>query len=143
MSTCLVTPEGLKQIHDRLEGLGYVPPFTGSKQLRDTETGVRVEFLISGGYPGDGKPKPFAYPDPSEVSVDLDGIHYVRLETLVELKLASGMTGGAGRIKDLGDVVSLIKAIDLPLDFAEKLNPYVRDRYVELWTDFKATDREP
>src|SRR6059058_6069689 len=23
----LVTPEGLKEIHDRLDGLGYVPPF--------------------------------------------------------------------------------------------------------------------
>src|ERR1700731_4834459 len=31
----LVTPEGLKEIHRQLEGLGYVPPFAGSKQLRD------------------------------------------------------------------------------------------------------------
>ena len=30
----LVTREGLKTIHERLEGLGYVPPFTGSKNLR-------------------------------------------------------------------------------------------------------------
>jgi hypothetical protein len=139
----LVTPEGLKEIHDRLEGLGYVPPFTGSKQLRDTETGVRIEFLISGAYPGDGKPKPVAFPDPAEVGVDRDGINYIRLETLVELKLASGMTGGAGRLKDLGDVVELMKVLDLPVDFAEKLDPYVRDRFVELWTDLKATDREP
>src|SRR5436305_4549917 len=36
----LVTPEGLKTIHERLEGLGYLPPFTGSKHLRDTATGV-------------------------------------------------------------------------------------------------------
>ena len=34
----LVTREGLKAIHERLEGLGYVPPFTGSKNLRDTES---------------------------------------------------------------------------------------------------------
>src|SRR5437899_12953176 len=40
----LVTPEGLKEVHLRLEGLGYVPPFPGSKQLRDAEHGVRVEF---------------------------------------------------------------------------------------------------
>jgi hypothetical protein len=139
----LVTPEGLKEIHDRLEGLGYVPPFTGSKQLRDTETGVRIEFLISGAYPGDGKPKPVAFPDPAEVGVDLDGIKYISLETLVELKIASGMTGGASRYKDFGDVISLIKALDLPVTFGEKLNPYVRDRYVELWTEFKATEREP
>ena len=139
----LVTPDGLKQVHQCLEGLGYVPPFSGSKQLRDTDTGVRVEFLVSGAYPGDGKPKPVAFPDPAEVSVERDGINYIRLETLVELKLASGMTGGAGRLKDLGDVVELMKVLDLPVAFAEKLNPYVRDRFTELWVDLKATDREP
>jgi len=139
----LVTPEGLKVIHDRLSGLGYVPPFAGSKQLRDTETGVRIEFLVSGAFPGDGKPKPVAFPDPAEVGVDLDGITYLRLETLVELKLASGMTGGAGRLKDLADVVGLMKALGLPVEFAERLHPYVRDRFTELWTDLKATDREP
>src|SRR5437879_6717643 len=52
----LVTREGLKVIHEKLEGLGYVPPFAGSKHLRDAEHGVRVEFLVAGEYPGDGKP---------------------------------------------------------------------------------------
>src|SRR4051794_4587917 len=54
----LVTPEGLREIHRQLEGLGYLPPFQGSKHLRDTEQGVRIEFLTTGDYPGDGKPKP-------------------------------------------------------------------------------------
>ena len=139
----LVTPEGLKEIHERLVGLGYVPPFAGSKQLRDAETGVRIEFLVTGGYPGDGKPKPVAFPDPATVGVDRDGITYLSLPSLVELKLASGMTGGAARLKDLGDVVELMKVLDLPLEFADQLNPYVRDRFTELWIDLKATDREP
>ena len=47
----LVTRAALKQIHEALEGLGYVPPFTGSKHLRDAETGVKIEFLITGDYP--------------------------------------------------------------------------------------------
>src|SRR5262245_44510040 len=38
----LVTAEGLKKIHDSLEGLGYLPPFQGSKHLRDEELGVRI-----------------------------------------------------------------------------------------------------
>src|SRR5215203_2667536 len=42
----LVTQEGLRVIHDSLEGLGYVPPFPGSKQLRDVENSVRIEFLV-------------------------------------------------------------------------------------------------
>jgi hypothetical protein len=48
------------------------------------------------------------------------------------LKLASGMTN-AGRIKDLGDVQELIKSLRLPRGFAERLNPYVRAKFVELW----------
>jgi hypothetical protein len=140
----LVTPEALKEIHERLEGLGYIPPFAGSKQLRDTETGVRIEFLISGGFPGDGKPKPVAFPDPVEVSVDLDGVNYLRLETLVELKLASGMTGGMHRQKDFTDVIELVKVLNLPADFAEKLNPYVRDRFNEIWIGLQEpTPTEP
>ena len=139
----LVTPEGLKEIHDRLEGLGYVPPFAGSKQLRDTATGVRVEFLISGAYPGDGKPKPVAFPDPVEVVEIRDGISFLRLPTLVELKLASGMTGGLNRSKDLTDVVELIKAISLPLEFAEQLDPYVRDRFKEIWIGIRDSPKGP
>src|SRR5258708_33450261 len=87
------TADGLKTIHEKLEGLGYVPPFTGSKQLRDTESGVRIEFLVAGQFPGDGKPKPVAFPDPSEAATRIDGIAYLQLPKLVELKLASGMTG--------------------------------------------------
>src|SRR3982751_4434842 len=91
----LVTREGLKTIHDHLEGLGYLPPFQGSKHLRDTEHGVRVEFLVTGDFPGDGKPKPVAFPDPAEVAVDLSGIKWLGLPSLVELKLDSGRDGGA------------------------------------------------
>ena len=129
----LVTRDGLKSIHDHLSGLGYVPPFAGSKQLRDVENGVRIEFLVTGDFPGDGKPKPVAFPDPAEVGVDRDGISYINLPTLVELKLASGMTGGLHRLKDLADVIELIKVLGLPADFGDQLNPYVRDKYAEIW----------
>jgi hypothetical protein len=128
----LVTRESLKTIHERLEGLGYVPPFTGSKNLRDAEYGVRIEFLVAGEFPGDGKPKPVAFPDPAEVGIEIDGICYVSLPSLVELKLASGMTN-LSRLKDLGDVIELIKALGLTEQFAEELNPYVRGKYLELW----------
>src|SRR5438445_712615 len=39
----LVTREGLQEVHRQLEGLGYLPLFSGSKHLRDAEFGVRVE----------------------------------------------------------------------------------------------------
>jgi len=139
----LVTPENLKAIHDRLEGPGYVPPFTGSKQLRDVESGVRIEFLVTGAFPGDGKPKPVAFPDPADVSEVRDGISYLRLPTLIELKLASGMTGGLHRLKDFTDVIELIKVLALPADFADRLDPYVRDRYAEFWTALQEPAPEP
>ena len=127
----LVTRDGLKTIHDRLEGRGYVPPFRGSKNLRDAENGVRIEFLIAGEYPGDGKPKPVAFPTPHEVAMERDGIRYLNLPTLIELKLASGMSN-ADRLKDLADVQELIKLFALPPDFQDSLNPYVRGKYQEL-----------
>ena len=135
----LVTPEGLKSVHEHLEGLGYVQPFEGSKQLRDTRTGVRIEFLVSGQFPGDGKPKPVSFPDPSASSTTIEGVRYLTLPALIELKLASGMTG-AGRLKDLADVQELIRILNLPADFAAQLNSYVRPKFGELWADLHRSE---
>jgi hypothetical protein len=129
----LVSRDSLKAIHTHLDGLGYVPPFTGSKNLRDAEHGVRIEFLIAGAFPGDGKPKAVAFPDPEQASVVIDGVHYLSLPKLVELKLASGMTGGIHRMKDFTDAIALIETLKLPAEFANELDPYVRDKYLELW----------
>src|SRR4030095_3722881 len=120
----LVTAEGLRAIHGALNGLAYVPPFAGSKNLRDVETGVRIEFLVAGQFPGDGKSKSIAFPGPATVAVKKDG------------KGVSGRTG-AGRRKDLADVQELIRAIGLDDRFAEQLNPYVRETYVELWRELQ------
>jgi hypothetical protein len=138
----LVTRQGLAVIHDRLEGLGYVAPFAGSKQLRDAENGVRIEFLVTGEYPGDGKPKPVAFPDPAEGSVDIEGVHCLDLPRLIELKLASGMTN-PGRLKDLADVQELIRVLSLPAELAERLNPFVRAKYTELWTGARIDNQSP
>lgn len=128
----LVAREDIKRIHEALEGRGYRPPFERSKNLRDTENKVRIEFLLSGGYPGDGQPKPIAFPEPAAVSIEREGIRFLNLSTLVELKLASGMTN-LDRLKDLTDVQELIKIVGLSLEFADKIHPYVREKYQELW----------
>lgn len=130
----LVRRDDLKVIHDKLRGLGYLPPFATSKHLRDTQLGVKIEFLTTGDYPGDGKPKPVSFPEPLSVSFEADGINYVNLPTLVELKLASGMTN-PGRLKDLSDVLELIKTLNLPIDFANQLDAFVRGRFQELWRE--------
>ena len=127
----LVTKDGLRQIHQDAAGRGYLAPDERSRHLRDTQYGVRVEFLTAGDYPGDGREKPVAFPDPAAVSFEADGVRYVRLETLIELKLASGITN-TGRLRDLSDVLELIKVLALPVEFAEGLHPYVREKFIEL-----------
>src|SRR4051812_19167823 len=128
----LVTPEGLRIVHEKLDGLGYVPPFVGSKHLRDTTTKVKIEFLTTGGFPGDGKPKPVAFPDPASAAIEIDGIRFLQLPKLIELKLASGMTN-PGRLKDLADVQELIRVLKLNVDFDQRLDPFVRQKFHELW----------
>ena len=128
----LMTPVGLQKFHDELIGLGYAPSFPGArKRLRSTVDGVSIEVMTTGEYPGDGKPKPVSMPGPKEASVEIDGINFVSLEKLIELKLASGISA-AHRLKDLADVQELIKIRRLDADFAAKLNPYVRAKYLEL-----------
>lgn len=136
----LVTRESLKRIHKELDGLGYRPPFTGSKNLRDTQNNVMIEFLVAGGYPGDGKPKEVAFPDPSNVAEEDDSIRFLNLSTLVELKIASGMTG-QDRMRDLVDVQELIRILSLPESFSEQLSPYVQGKYEELWQSVRSSSR--
>ena len=100
---------------------------------------MKVDFLTSGEYPGDGKPKPVAFPDPAEVSVVKDGHRIISLPALITLKLASGMTN-PDRMKDLADVQELIRNLRLPEGIASELHPYVRDRFLEL---FRVTRQEP
>lgn len=129
----LVVPLGaLKKIHQELVGMDYLPDFNGSKHLRDIELGVKIEFIIAGQFPGDGKPKPVAFPNPEGASFSADGIQFIKLPQLIELKLASGMTN-RGRQKDLGDVQELVKFLKLPETYADELNPYVRDQFTDLW----------
>lgn len=127
----LVTGEGLARLHKQLIGLGYIRVATGSRNLRDVETGVKIEFIVTGEFPGDGKPKPVAFPAPEAVVERREGIKVINLKSLIELKLASGMTA-KGRLQDLADVQRLIQENGLNVEFAEELNAYVRDKFVEL-----------
>lgn len=128
----VLTADGLEKFHRELIGLGYRPAFEGAKKkLRSTRNGVAIEVITAGEYPGDGKPKPVNFPDPANASSKMNGVQVVTLEKLVELKLASGMTA-PDRLKDLADVQELIKIRGLSNDFADKLNPFVKDKYLEL-----------
>jgi len=128
----LVTAADLKRIHGEIVGHGYAFKSPGSRHLRDDVTRVRIEFLVTGDYPGDGQPKPVKFDAPAAVrEVSSDGIAFVNLPTLIEMKLASAMTA-AHRIKDRADVLELIHTVGLGADFADQLDPYVRDEFRSL-----------
>jgi len=135
----LLTREGLEAFRAKHLGLGYVQSFPGSKSLRDTEHGVPIDVVLAGDYPGDGLPKPVAFPDPAVAAVRGARIALLPMPQLVELELASGMTA-PHRLRDLADVLELVGILGLPADFADKLAPFVRDKYREIWQAAQAAD---
>ena len=130
----LLSQEGLEAFRKALVGRGFVAAFPGAtKMFRDTPTNVRVEIITTGEFPGDGKPKSVSFPDPAAVAVERDGIKVVQMTTLIELKLASGLSA-SDRLKDLADVQELIRVLNLPADLAEQIDASVRDEYSRLWS---------
>ncbi len=128
----LLTREGLEKFRNELVGRGYRPAFeSATRKFRTTRENVTIEIITAGEFPGDGKPKPVEFPNPNESQTEIDGIKTVSLEKLIELKLASGMTA-PHRLKDLADVQELVKIKELTSDFAEKLNHFVREKFLEL-----------
>jgi len=106
----LVSKEGLDRLHKGLIGRGYVQAAPGSRNLRDVDTGVQIEFTVSETH---------------------EGVKVIDLKSLIELKLVSGMTAKS-RLQDLADVQRLIERHHLTAGFAEHLNPYVRNKFIEL-----------
>ena len=140
----LMTPSGLARFRQQLVGRGYQPAFSSNrceaqKTFRDIETDVRIEIVTTGEYPGDGLPKPVAFPDPAMpgVTVEIEGVHVVALEKLIELKLASG-TSAPHRLRDLADVQDLIARLSLPLALADRLDHSVQAAYRDLWEKAQA-----
>ena len=84
-------------------------------------------------------PKAIRFPDPDEVAVDLNGIRVIGLERFIELKLASGMTG-MNRLRDLADIQQLIRDTGLSEGISLRLDPSVRDKYIELWRTAQIKD---
>jgi len=138
----LLTRDGLQRFKDHWLGRGYVEKFPGSRGLRDTELGVTIDVRVTGDYPGDGKPKSVRFPDPAEVAIRGGGLALIPLATLVELKLASGISAPQ-RMKDLTDVLELIRHAKPGRELAEALDPYVRAKYLELWDIAQLPDPMP
>jgi hypothetical protein len=140
----LVRKEDWKRFKESYLGLGYREVFDGSKSVRDTEDNVKIEPLYTGGFPGDGKPKAISYPDPSDPKVILKGDRFpvATLETMIELKIAAGMTSPGRQFKDYADAVELIRRNALPASFVERLHPYVRETFTSLFERAQLPDQQ-
>ena len=137
----LVTAEGLARFKQRWLGRGFVEKFPGSTGVREVETGVAIDFLVAGDFPGDGKPKPVHFPSPDTVSIDVEGMRVVDLRTLIELKLAAGISA-PDRLRDLADVIELVRANRLDKGYADSLDASVQAKFLELWTTAQLPPRE-
>ena len=138
----LLTKDGLEKFQKELVGLGYRPAFEGAtKKFRTTAENVTVEILTEGEFPGDGKEKPVRFKNPNENQIEIDGINTLDLPTLLELKLASGMTA-LHRLKDLADVQEIIKIKELDKQFAKRLDPFVRAKFLELQKAVADSEKE-
>lgn len=103
----------------------YVPHPRLAQRFVDRVNQVTIDFLITGLFPGSGKPGPIAYPNPIAVSEVMENAKVIDLPTLINLKLA------ARRHQDYADVVNLIRFNDLDASFQVNLHPSVRADYEE------------
>jgi hypothetical protein len=124
--------EDLRTFKARWLGKGYAERVPGTGKLLDTELDVHVDVLSTGRFPGDDKPKPIAFPDPATTAIRGAPFAMLPVERWIELKLASGMVA-PHRGKDLVDVQELVRSAKLERGFAAKLDPWVRDKFLELW----------
>lgn len=134
--------EDLRAFKRRWLGRGYSERVPGTGKLLDTEFDVHVDVLGTGRFPGDDKPKPIAFPDPATTAIRGEPFALLPIERFIELKLASGMVA-PHRLKDLADVQELIRAAHLPRTMASDLDPWVRDKFLELWTAVDTAPSDP
>ncbi len=96
-----------------------------------TETGIAIQFLISGDDAGGGEVR-IAEPNGDENVEVIEGLTVLRLSRLIEMKLACGSSSLRRTHKDFADVVELIAIRKLDSSFARFLHKSLRKTFREL-----------
>jgi hypothetical protein len=130
----LMTLKGFEEFRRHFVPANYEPQPKRPRRFVDLANGVTLDILVTGRFPGSGKPGPVAYPDPSEVSETIHNIRVIDLKTLIQLKLA------ARRHKDFGDVVSLIRVHGLDESFLPGLHPSLHRDFLECLEEKRRED---
>jgi hypothetical protein len=130
----LLTAEGLTEFRRRFVPKDYEEVSGRPRRFSDRKNGVKIDFLVTGLFPGSGVPGPIAYPDPAVVGEVIDDARVVDLTTLIQLKLA------ARRYQDFADAVALIRVHELDEGFADRIDPTVRADYIECLEEKRRED---
>ncbi|MBL8792877.1 MAG: nucleotidyl transferase AbiEii/AbiGii toxin family protein [Planctomycetia bacterium] len=130
----LLTADGFNAFRKRFVPKSYDPVEGYPRRFWDRRHQCSFDILVTGLFPGSGKPGPISYPDPSEVSEIIQEMHVVNLSTLIQLKLAARRHG------DFYDVHHLIRAHDLDEKFLKKLHPAVRQDFIECLEEKRRED---
>lgn len=101
--------------------------------MNDPVTKVEVLYsgTVSGGEGG------LMFPDPKDISEEVDGIPVISLSNIIQFKISSGMYSKSNReFKDFGDVLELIRKHNLNSDYSIKNNfrKDLSDKYSEIFT---------
>jgi hypothetical protein len=130
----LVRTEALPAIRE-LAAQGVFTAVAGRpRRFIDPATRIHFDVLITGAFPGNGRPGPIAFPDPTSVSELRNDLPVVNLKTLVELKLA------ARRYQDFADVVNLIRANALDESLLPQLHESVHKDFIECLEEKRRED---
>ena len=130
----LLTANGLAEFRKRFVPKTYDPVPGHPRRFFDRRHQVQIDILVTGLFPGRGKPGPIAFPDPAEVSETIENVQVINLPTLVQLKLA------ARRYYDFGDVVHLIRVHNLDDSFLARLHPSVHRDFIECFEEKRRED---
>jgi hypothetical protein len=130
----LLTAEGLERFRQQFVGKEYDPVEGRPRRFVERQSGVTIDCLVTGRYPGSGQPGPLAFPDPTEASQEIDKVRVLTLPQLIQLKLA------ARRYYDFGDVVFLIRTHNLDESFLPQLHPSVHQDFIECLEEKRRED---
>src|SRR5262245_49396134 len=130
----LLTPEGFEEFKKRFVPKHYGTVEGRARRFTDCTNDIGLDILLTGRYPGSGKPGPIVFPNPDDVSESVNEVRVIDLVTLIQLKLA------ARRHRDFGDVVELIRVNELDESFGDRLHPSVRSDYIECLEEKRRED---
>jgi hypothetical protein len=133
----VLTADDLNKVSRCLLGDGYVFAPNSRRAIVDQETSMPIHFVLTGEHPSH-RATMVTYPKPA--GRDIEGVKYLDLSNLIEMKLAAGMAPAG--MRHLGDVVDLIRARRLSAQFRELLNESVRGEYDRLWSAVQNTPEE-